>query len=969
MLAKLARAIFGDPNEREIKKLRPIVQQIADLEPAMQARSDADLAELTQRHRARVAEATRATRERLEASQAALEVETDDDLRRDLRIEIEALEKRLSSLEKDVLDAILPEAFAAVREASVRAIGLRHFDEQMLGGIVLHRNMIAEMKTGEGKTLVATLPLYLGALTGRGVHLVTPNDYLSKVGAQWMGPVYHLLGLSVGVIQSMGEDPSLGSFLYDPSYPASDDRYLNLRPCPRADAYRADITYGTNNEFGFDYLRDNMAVEPGRRVQRELNYAIVDEVDNILIDEARTPLIISAPAEESTDQYRRFAQIVTRLSEGPDYTIDEKRTNVTITDDGINKVERALGIDNLYSPDNYELTPYLENALKARALFQRDRDYVVTDGNVIIVDEFTGRLMHGRRYSEGLHQAIEAKENVRVQRESLTMATITFQNYFRMYRRLAGMTGTAETEAQEFAQIYDLEVLAIPTHEPMIRVDHPDVIYKTPEVKFRKVVDEIRACHEQGQPVLVGTLAIETSEMLSHMLERQRIPHQVLNAKYHEQEALIIAQAGQPAAVTIATNMAGRGVDILLGGNPEGLAREALRKKGLDLQALEPGVWDEALAQARAQVARDREQVRAVGGLHVIGTERYEARRIDNQLRGRSGRQGDPGSSRFFVSLQDDLMQRFGGPSVARIMDQLGVDEDLPLEHAMVNRAIEGAQERVEGHNFDMRKHLLEYDDVLNHQRQVIYEQRRLVLSQSDLREFVLGIVEDELRRLVRAATDDANDEWDLGALHDTVRRMIGLPASHSVATWRGMSGAQIEDQVLEIARSRYAEREAELGVDTVRQMERLLLLRVIDMRWIRHLTALDELRNGIGLRAIGQRNPLVEYKREAFQAFEELMTQIQSDVAQNLFNIQLTQRSEAAARPRLSYSGSSAAGSDKPSPRRRRPAEAVGRNDPCPCGSGKKYKHCCLPKGLSPEEAAAQAAGVASSGRGRSGR
>jgi preprotein translocase subunit SecA len=824
---------------------------------------------------------------------------------------------------------------------------------------VLHRNMIAEMKTGEGKTLTATLPLYLAAIAGRGAHLVTPNDYLSKVGAQWMGPIYHLLGLSVGVVQSMGENPALGSFVYDPHYPAADDRYLYLRPVARREAYEADITYGTNNEFGFDYLRDNMVSELRSRVQRELYFAIVDEVDNILIDEARTPLIISAPAEESTDQYRRFAQIVTRLQEGPDYTIDEKRTMATINDDGINKVERALGVDNLYASEHYELTPYLENALKARALFQRDRDYVVTDGNVIIVDEFTGRLMHGRRYSEGLHQAIEAKENVRVQRESLTMATITFQNYFRMYRRLAGMTGTAETEAEEFAQIYSLEVLVIPTHEPMVRVDHADVIYKTPEVKFRKAVEEIQACHAKSQPVLVGTLAIETSEMLSEMLARQGIPHQVLNAKQHEREAVIIAQAGQPGAVTIATNMAGRGVDILLGGNPEGLARETLRRQGLDLQGLEPGVWEQALAAARAQVEANRKIVIAAGGLHVLGTERYEARRIDNQLRGRAGRQGDAGSSRFYVSLQDDLMVRFGGPAVARIMDQLGVEEDLPLEHTMVNRAIEGAQERVEGHNFDMRKHLLEYDDVLNQQRQVIYEQRRLVLGEDSLRSFVLGFLEDELRKAVQATTGGQDDDWDLAGLHDTVDRMVGLPQSHSVAVWRNMGGREIEEQVIALAQARYDEREAELGVEAMRQLERLVLLRVIDTRWIRHLTALDELRNGIGLRAIGQRNPLVEYKREAYQAFDQLMQDIQTDVAHYVLNLQV-HKNEPAPRQRLQYSGTNAAASTEKTPQRRA-VSRVGRNDPCPCGSGKKYKQCCLLKGLTPEQAAAQSQAVAS--------
>jgi len=956
-MLKLFKALWGDPNEREVAKLMPLVDQIRALEPTMQAKSDEELRALTEDYRARLHRETADLKERIAALQEEADREVDEARRRSLKQEIDALKDDQDKAERRVLDEILPEAYAAVREASVRGTGLRHFDEQMIGGIVLHRNMIAEMKTGEGKTLAATLPLYLAALTGRGAHLVTPNDYLSKVGTQWMGPIYHLLGLSVAVIQSQGEDPSLGSFLYDPHYPAADDRYLNLRPCSRREAYQADITYGTNNEFGFDYLRDNMVVSIEHCVQRELYFAIVDEVDNILIDEARTPLIISAPAEESTDQYRRFAQIAARLREEVDYTVDEKRTMATITEEGINKVERSLGVDNLYAPEHYEMTPYLDNALKAHALFQLDRDYVVVNGQVIIVDEFTGRLMHGRRYSEGLHQAIEAKENVRVQRESLTMATITFQNFFRMYRRLAGMTGTAETEAEEFAQIYNLEVMVIPTHEPLIREDHVDVIYKTAEVKYRKVIDEVEECHRRQQPVLLGTLAIETSERLSEMLRRRGIPHQVLNAKYHEREAQIIAQAGWPGAVTIATNMAGRGVDILLGGNPEGMARDELRHQGVDLSAMEPEMWEQALAEAKARCAANREIVLAAGGLHVIGTERYEARRIDNQLRGRAGRQGDPGSSRFFVSLEDDLMLRFGGPAVARIMDRLGVEEDLPLEHGMVNKAIEGAQERVEGHNFDMRKHLLEYDDVVNQQRHVIYDQRRLILGEANLRPIVWDILEGELRRIIQSHTQGYEDDWDLAALHDTVNRMIRLPESHSVATWKGMDADEITEQVLALAEKSYDGREEHLGPEGMRQLERLLLLRVIDTRWVRHLTALDELRNGIGLRAIGQRNPLVEYKREAFLAFEQLMGDIQSDVANFVLNLEVT-RVQPVRRQRLQYSGSAAAeGSGAAQPRKA--GAKVGRNDPCPCGSGKKYKQCCLREGLSPEEAAAKAPAV----------
>ena len=752
MLNKLFKRLFGDPTAREMQRLQPVVDQINALEPEMQRLGDAELHALTDEFRARVQSATSEHHSRIREIEDDLDHETDADERRALRLALDRARADLDKAERAVLDELLPRAYAAVREAAVRAVGLRHFDVQMIGGIVLHQGRIAEMKTGEGKTLVATLPLYLNALTGRGVHLVTPNDYLSKHGAQWMGPVYHLLGLSVGVVQSMGENPALSSFVFDPQYPAADDRYQHLRPVGRADAYRADIVYGTNNEFGFDYLRDNMVSDLSQCVQRELYFAIVDEVDNILIDEARTPLIISGQAEESTSEYSRFAALVRNLRPEVDYTVDEKLRVVSITDEGITKVERALGIDNLYAPEHSELTPYLDNALKAKALFTKDRDYVVADkGEVIIVDEFTGRMMSGRRYSDGLHQAIEAKEGVAVRRESLTLATITFQNYFRMYRRLAGMTGTALTEAEEFGQIYNLDVVAIPTHKPMIREDLPDVVYKNAEAKFRAALAEIQERHDRGQPVLVGTLSIETSEMISQRLTRMGIPHQVLNAKQHEREAQIIAQAGRPGTVTIATNMAGRGVDILLGGNPEGIARDELRRQGHDLQEVDEATWAEALARAEAQCAAERERVLAAGGLHVLGTERYEARRIDNQLRGRAGRQGDPGSSRFYVSLEDDLMRRFGGASLARIMERFGVDEDIPIEHDLVTKSLEGAQTRVEGHNFDLRKHLLEYDDVVNQQRQVIYDQRRLVLSEATVRPVVLEIVQDKAQELVAA--------------------------------------------------------------------------------------------------------------------------------------------------------------------------------------------------------------------------
>jgi len=961
MFNKLAKMILGDPNERAMQRLRPLVEAINALEPEMQALSDDGLRAQTAGFQQRLREATDEAQAHLRELQEELDHEQDDDERRALRGQIEDLKKEMDRAEREILADILPRAFAAVPEASVRAIGQRPFDEQLIGGIVLHQNKIAEMKTGEGKTLTATLPLYLNALTGRGAHLVTPNDYLSKVGVQWMGPIYHLLGLRVGVIQSMGADPSMASFLFDPNYIAADDRYQHLNPCSRRDAYYAAITYGTNNEFGVDYLRDNMVLELSQCVQRELYYAIVDEVDNILIDEARTPLIISGEAEESASHYQRFARLVRNLQEDADYKIEPKERIVTITEQGIIKIERALGIDNLYSPEHYELTPYLDNALKAQALFKRDRDYVVTDqGEVIIVDEFTGRLMHGRRYSEGLHQAIEAKEGVRVQRESLTMATITFQNYFRMYRRLAGMTGTAATEAEEFGQIYDLDVGAIPTHKPMIRVDYPDVVYKTAAAKFRAVTQEIKERHEAGQPVLVGTLAIETSEMLSAMLQRMGVPHQVLNAKQHEREAQIVAQAGRPGAVTIATNMAGRGVDILLGGNPEGLARDALRRQGYDLATLDPAVWEAALREAEAKCEADRQIVVQAGGLHVVGTERHEARRIDNQLRGRSGRQGDPGSSRFYVSLEDDLMKRFGGTSVAGIMDRLGVDENIPIEHSMVSKAIANAQVRVEGHNFDLRKHILEYDDVVNQQRHVIYDQRRLILTEENLRPIVQDILEETLADLVSSFTRAQDEEdWDLATLHTTVDRMIHLPPGHSANEWANLSADQIRDQVLEWARKRYDEHEAELSPAIMRQAERFVMLRTIDGHWVQHLTALDELREGIGLRAYGQRNPLVEYKREAFDSFEQLLSKIKTDVAGRILNTRLVAQ-QAAPRP-TRYAGASggSAGSARPSPKR---TSKVGRNDPCPCGSGKKFKYCCEREGLTAEQAAAKKAGGAPS-------
>ena len=952
------KKLFGDPDQRVLERLQPLVEEVNALEPTMQAKSDMEFQALTREFQGRIQAATADDRAEIGELEERVYREQDADRRRELRREIERVRKRMDDVERTLLDEIMPTAFAAVREAARRTIGLRHYDVQIIGGAILHQNRIAEMKTGEGKTLVATLPLYLNALTGHGVHLVTPNDYLSKVGTQWMGPVYHLLGLSVAIVQSMGNDPTMSSFLFDPNYPAEDDRYLHLRPVSRREAYQADITYGTNNEFGFDYLRDNMVLDLGQCVQRELYYAIVDEIDNILIDEARTPLIISGQAEESTEWYRRFADIAARLQEGAHYVVDEKQRIVSATEEGINQVEQMLGIDNIYASEHYELTPYLENALKARALFQRDRNYIVQDGEVIIVDEFTGRLMYGRRYSEGLHQAIEAKEDVPFQRESLTLATITFQNYFRMYRRLAGMTGTAATEQEEFRLIYDLDVAVIPTHKPMVRLDHPDVVYKSAEAKYRAVFEEIKREHERGRPILVGTLAIETSEMISRRLKRMGIAHEVLNAKYHEREAQIIAQAGRPGAVTIATNMAGRGVDILLGGNAEGLAREALRKKGLSLQEIEPDAWQEALAQAEETCRQDHEAIVALGGLHVVGTERYEARRIDNQLRGRAGRQGDPGSSRFFVALDDELMRRFGGESLAGLMDRLGVEDDIPIEHNMVTRAIENAQVRVEGHNFDLRKHILEYDDVVNQQREVIYDQRRLILSEPNLRPMVTEIYEEVLADLAEEAgalalSQDADSADAIQAIYATIDRMLHLPAEMSPEHWRNMTGNEILDELLPLVAERYDQHEQEVGVELMRQMERVVMLRTIDRAWVDHLTALDELREGIGLRAVGQRNPLVEYKREAFAMFDQLLGSVKTNIASMMLNVRIR---EAPSAPRPTrYSGAS--GGSAGSVHQQRRSSKVGRNDPCPCGSGKKYKQCCLREGLSPEEAAAKGA------------
>jgi len=860
-------ASLTDSNEKEIKRLQPTINQINSLEPDFQKLSDAELRAKTVEFKSRLKDG-------------------------------------------ETLDDLLPEAFAATREAASRTIGQRHYDVQLMGGIVLHQGKIAEMKTGEGKTLVATLPLYLKALTGQGCHLVTVNDYLARRDAYWMGPIYHALGLTVASIyppQSPTEQ--LPARLYDPSYTdEKDTRWTHFKPITRQDAYKADITYGTNNEFGFDYLRDNMAIDLSQQVQRPLNYAIVDEVDNILIDEARTPLIISGTAEEATKKYEVFARLVPLLKQNEDYTIEERERTVYLTDSGITKMESwlrkegLLKAPSLYDPANYSLNQYMENALKAQVLFKRDRDYVVKDSQVIIVDEFTGRLMFGRRYSEGLHQAIEAKERVKIQRESVTLATITFQNYFRLYEKLAGMTGTATTEAEEFYKIYKLDVVTIPTHKPMIRIDHPDQIYKDEDAKFKAAAREIEEFHKQGRPVLIGTVSIEVSEQLSELLKRRGIPHQVLNAKNHEKEAAIIAQAGRLGAVTVATNMAGRGVDIILGGIQD---------------SRDPQDWQQ-----------EHDRVVQLGGLHVVGTERHEARRIDNQLRGRSGRQGDPGSSRFYVSLEDDVARRFGGDRIKGIMSWAGFDENTPIEHPMVSKAIENAQMKVEGFHFDIRKHLVEYDDIVNKHREVIYAERRKVLEGADLRANILSMAQDEIGTLVSAHCNNELLEPDYEGLLAELTDIFPLPTQINAAALSKTGTGEITEKLTDHAERLYEQKEQELGPQNMRLAERVVMLRTIDSLWKDHLTAMDHLRQRVGLHAVSQVNPLVMYKKEGHALFQSLLDSIQHDVARIIYKVNVTV--QEPQQQRLPQKMAVPAG------------KKVGRNEPCPCGSGKKYKHCC---------------------------
>jgi preprotein translocase subunit SecA len=915
MFKNLVKMVVGSPTERMIARYREVVEKINALEPSMQA-----------------------------LTPEAVRAKTED------------LKQRAQS--GTPLEDLLPEAFALVREAGKRTIGQRHFDVQLIGGMVLHEGKIAEMKTGEGKTLSATLPLYLNALLGKGVHLVTPNDYLSKVGVQTMGPIYHYLGLSVGVIQNSAGDPNTGSFIYDPEFPSNDARFQSLRPVKRAEAYRADITYGTNNEFGFDYLRDNMAMDISQLTQRELHYAIVDEVDNILIDEARTPLIISGQADEPSDLYARFSRIVRTLKPSSqqsiddktpdgDYVVDEKDRVSYLTEAGVEKVERAMGFDQLYHADHADVIPYLDNALRAMTLYHRDKEYIVQDDQIVIVDEFTGRLMVGRRFSEGLHQAIEAKEGVKVRRENMTMATITFQNFFRMYKKLAGMTGTAATESEEFEKIYNLEVMPIPTHRQMIRKDFDDLVYPTYESKFKAIVDEIKERQGRGQPVLVGTVAIETSEHLSKLLKKAGVDHQVLNAKQHEREAEIITQAGRPGTVTIATNMAGRGVDILLGGNPEGLARTDLRQQGIEITDATPEQWQAALTKARAIAERDRQKVIELGGLFVLGTERHEARRIDNQLRGRSGRQGDPGESRFYLSLEDDLMRRFGGDRVKGVMNMVKMPEGEPIEHKWITSSISQAQVRVEGYHFDMRKRVLEYDDVVNKQREVIYRQRRELLTRDDIRDDYLKTLDEEIGKLVDEFTPDEFDRstWDIEALYRRAFTLFPLPEQITLETLEAQTSVDdLETLLTEAVREAYDRKAQGMGPGVMPRLERFVMLDAIDAHWRRHLTDLDVLREGIGLVSIAQRDPLVEYKREAFGMYQELQDQIRLQAVRNIFRVQVNVQQPVAPRPVMRAQPVQAVAGGATAPAKAEPVRKtnkLGRNDPCWCGSGKKYKDC----------------------------
>ncbi|ACZ61532.1 preprotein translocase subunit SecA [Dehalococcoides mccartyi] len=943
---------FGDSNEKEIRALEPLVDKINQLESSFTTLSDEALKAKTDEFKERLKDTFETTASAILKDIAGTTAEleeaqktADNSKQSRLKAKLESLNKDLSVKENAALNAILPEAFAAVREASRRTIGLRHYDVQLIGGMVLHHGKIAEMRTGEGKTLVATLPLYLNSLLGKGVHLVTVNDYLARRDAYWMGPVYHALGVSVSSIYPM-QTPTeeLPSRLFDPSYTSEtpNDPWAHFRPVSRQEAYKADITYGTSTEFGFDYLRDNLRPDLAQCVQREMNYAIVDEIDNLLIDEARTPLIISAPDTEAGKLYDIFARLSPRLVAGKDYEINEKDRNAELTEDGWANVEKLLSREgvmkgsSLYDPQNAPLIRHLRNALSAKEFYKKDHQYVVKENEVIIIDEFTGRMMLGRRYSEGLHQAIEAKEHVKIQQESKTYATVTIQNLFRMYRKLCGMTGTAATEAEEFSKIYKLEVVIIPTNKPAIREDYGDQIYKDQSAKFKAVVNEINEMRNLGRPVLVGTVSIENSEMLSNMLKRQGIEHKVLNAKQHEKEAQVVAEAGKPGAVTVATNMAGRGVDILLGGK-------------------EPPKDDD---KAYSQWQTHHQQVLEAGGLHVIGTERHESRRIDNQLRGRSGRQGDPGSSRFYVALDDDIMRRFGSERIQGIMEWAGMDENTPIENGLVSRTLENAQKRVEGYHFDVRKHLVEYDDVVNKHREVIYAERRKILLGADLKSNILDMIREEIMTQTTEHTQGYDSsEWNLEGLVTHIGGIFALPAEINAEALAKLSQEEITELLTRTAEELYQKKEAEIGAGSMRLLERIIMLHTLDSLWVEHLTIMENLRREIGLQAFAQRDPLIAYKNEGHVRFQELLETIKHDVVHNIYrvNIQIQHQTESAtakaasrpvqqqkplpAAPAAAIPGVSAKAATQPAAPA---AKEVGRNDPCPCGSGKKYKKCC---------------------------
>jgi len=1004
LINTLLGKVFGTKNERDLKRLMPQVEAINALELQMQQLSD-------ERLRAKTDE----FRQRVQTRLASIPDEPDADPDR-----LKQMEDERTKAINEALDEILVEAFAVVREAGRRVLQMRHFDVQLIGGMVLHQGKIAEMKTGEGKTLVATLPVYLNALSGRGVHVVTVNDYLAKRDSEWMGKLYRFLGLTVGVIVHDLDDEE------------------------RREAYASDVTYGTNNEFGFDYLRDNMKFDLHDCVQRKHNFGIVDEVDSILIDEARTPLIISGASEESTDKYARVNRIIPKLEKGEeidtapgepkeltgDFVVDEKHRSITVTDTGWEKVEQLLGIGNIADPENWDLKHHVDTAVKAHALYKRDVEYVVKDGEVIIVDEFTGRLMPGRRWSDGLHQAVEAKENVKIERENQTLATITFQNYFRMYRKLAGMTGTAETEAAEFDKIYRLEVMVIPTNKQMLRLENPDVVYRTEKEKYYAASDEIQKLHATGQPVLVGTTSIEKSERLSELLKKKNIKHVVLNAKYHEREAEIVAQAGRKGMVTIATNMAGRGTDILLGGNPEFMAKQECVKKGIaqPLRAAQGKIqidvdetkstvwyyagneyvvptdqWTEIFNRHKVQTDKEHDDVTAVGGLHIFGTERHEARRIDNQLRGRAGRQGDPGSSRFYLSLEDDLMRIFAKEWVSNLLQRLGMEEGIPIESRLITRRIETAQKAVEAQNFEARKHLLEYDDVMNKQREAVYGLRRQLLEGVDQKELILedyvsGILSDVMDQFCPIKAHPEN--WDTKGLKDAIFTRCGVDILAEGIKPESLNRQELGDAIFTKLKERYDAKEKLIGPEAMRYHERMIMLSVLDSQWKDHLRDMDHLKEGIGLRGYGQHDPLVEYKRESFDMFEAMMQRFQEDTVRYLYLMQILERpGESGSAPGTGGQGGPGAGPEAGVPASRlsggtdgngrRPPRAVatsvdeieeafqrkkrreldqarmagsgdtqpvqqvvrgtakiGRNDPCPCGSGKKYKKCCGAQG-----------------------